>query len=84
MTYDKDDIHKLAIKAGFHWEYALDEAEEIAALVSIVRAEALEEAAKVCESKEIPFDIDLWRNSTKREMTAHTAIALAAAIRGMK
>ena len=49
-----------------------------------VRAEALEEAAKVCESKEIPFDIELWHNSTKKEMTAHTAIALAAAIRRLK
>ena len=48
-----------------------------------IRAEALEEAAKVCESKEIPFDIELWHNSTKKEMTAHTAVALAAAIRGL-
>jgi hypothetical protein len=49
VTYNKDEIHKLAIKAGFHWEYALDEANEIAALVSIVRAEALEEAAEWCD-----------------------------------
>ena len=52
--------------------------------IETCRAKALEEAAKVCESKEIPFDIELWHNSTKKEMTAHTAVALAAAIRRLK
>ena len=58
--------------------------DRLEAFAALVRAEALEEAAKVCETKEIPFDIELWCNSTKKEMTAYTAIALAAAIRGMK
>ena len=45
------------------------------------RAEEREACAKVCEEAEIPFDIDVWMNSTKKEMTAATANALAAAIR---
>lgn len=40
-----------------------------------------ERAAKVCESSEIPIDIDVWCNSTKKEMTALTALGLAEAIR---
>lgn len=47
------------------------------------RAEALEEAARLCETKEIPFSIHLWAESTKGEMTAHTAIALANEIRAL-
>ena len=53
-----------------------------AAIVSAhAQAEEREACAKVCEETELPFDIDLWRNSTKKEMTAHTAHGLAAAIR---
>lgn len=45
------------------------------------RAEEREACAKECEEAEIPFGIDVWMNSTKKEMTAATANALAAAIR---
>ena len=44
----------------------------------------IERCAEVCMRKEIPFDIDIWLNSTKKEMTARTAFALAAAIRELK
>jgi hypothetical protein len=40
-----------------------------------------EEAAVVAETAEIPFPIDTWIESTKKEMTAHTARAIAAFIR---
>ena len=40
-----------------------------------------EACAKVCEQSEIPIPIDVWHGSTKKEMTAYTALALAAAIR---
>lgn len=44
----------------------------------------MEECAKVCEKTELAFDIDLWCDSTKKEMTAHTARGLAEAIRSRK
>jgi hypothetical protein len=31
----------------------------------------------ICEESSIPFDIEIWLNSTKKEMTALTALALA-------
>ena len=53
--------------------------------VQEIQREAAEEereaCAKLCEEAEIPFDIDVWLRSTKKEMTAATALALAAAIR---
>lgn len=48
------------------------------------RNAVLEEAAKVCETAEIPFDVEVWRTTTKQGMTGKTALALAAAIRALK
>lgn len=42
-----------------------------------------EACAKVCEETELAFDIDIWCESTKKEMTAHTANGLADAIRAI-
>ncbi|MDD2341556.1 MAG: hypothetical protein PHV54_01525 [Tolumonas sp.] len=50
---------------------------------SLVKAER-ERCARICEQSEIPFDLELWRLSTKKEMTAHTARALADLIRTNK
>lgn len=36
----------------------------------------VKECVSICENTEIPFDIEVWRDSTKKEMTALTAIAL--------
>jgi ferritin-like protein len=36
----------------------------------------VKECVSICENSEIPFDIEVWRDSTKKEMTALTAIAL--------
>ncbi len=44
-------------------------------------ADEREACAKVCEQSEIPIPIDVWHGSTKKEMTEHTALALAKAIR---
>jgi hypothetical protein len=51
--------------------------------IARIRAEALEEAARVAEEGLFPFDVDVWLTSTKKEMTAHTARAIAAAIRAL-
>lgn len=40
-----------------------------------------EACEKVCEETELAFDIAVWCDSTKKEMTVHTANGLAAAIR---
>jgi hypothetical protein len=52
----------------------------IAALVRAVRAEERERCAKVAEAP-YPFDISVWRESTKQEMTGKMARSIAAAIR---
>lgn len=36
----------------------------------------VKECVSICENSEIPFDIEVWRDSTKKEMTALTSIAL--------
>lgn len=61
-------------------QYVTNDASRAAVVADAVKAER-EACAKVCEESEIPFDIDLWCDSTKKEMTAHTANALAAMIR---
>jgi hypothetical protein len=35
------------------------------------------ECVNICKESTIPFDIEIWLNSTKKEMTALTALALA-------
>ena len=40
-----------------------------------------EACAKVCEQSEIPIPIDVWLGSTKKEISKHTALALANYIR---
>lgn len=45
------------------------------------REEERERCAKIAEEESFPFDIDVWLGSTKKEMTAHVARAIAAAIR---
>ena len=58
---------------------------ELERLVELARADAIaderEACAKVCEQSEIPIPIDVWHGSTKKEMTEHTALTLAKAIR---
>ncbi len=58
--------------------------EDVEALVlaklQAAQADAYERAAKVCETAEVPIDIDVWMG-TKKALTAATAIGLATAIR---
>ena len=80
-------IKELALQAGINSpdgfkltvnHMATFRLEKFAALVAAQEREA---CAKVCEQSEIPMPIDVWHGSTKKEMTAYTALALAAAIR---
>ena len=48
------------------------------------RGIALEEAASICETAPISFGIEVWRSSTKKDMTVHMATAIANAIRALK
>ena len=41
----------------------------------------VEECVSICECSVIMFDISTWKNSTKKEMTALTALALAEKIK---
>jgi hypothetical protein len=45
---------------------------------------ALEEAATLCETAEIPFDISVWQSTSKQGMSGKTALALAERIRALK
>jgi hypothetical protein len=52
-----------------------DEPDNIESLEIFVEL-IVKECVSICENSEIPFDIEVWRDSTKKEMTALTAIAL--------
>ncbi len=84
---NRDDVIRMAreaglLRAGDGWtEPHRWGATEVKRFAALVAAHEREECAKVCEQAEIPFDIAIWHDSTKKEMTAHTANALAAAIR---
>ena len=41
----------------------------------------VKECIDICENSSIPFDISVWLNSTKKEMTALTALALSGLIK---
>ena len=41
----------------------------------------VEQAALICEQSEIPFNIEVWLDSTKKDISSLTAKALAALIR---
>lgn len=74
-----------AINADEEVLYTKVYVEKLAALAYAAGAAAVKErCAKVCETAEIPFDISVWHESTKKEMTAHTTNALASAIRAME
>ncbi len=88
------DVIKMAREAGAHQlmrlegeyvdHFQLTGNDAIRAFAAIIRADMKERCAKVCETAEIPFDISVWHESTKKEMTAHTTNALASAIRAME
>jgi hypothetical protein len=61
----------------------LNSVENLEAFYRAAQAEAFEQAAVVCETAEIPIDIDVWMG-TKKALTAATAIGLAKAIRALK
>lgn len=54
---------------------------EVARLVAEAVEKEREGCARVAEEGLFLFDIDVWLESTKKEMTEHTGHAIAAAIR---
>ena len=54
---------------------------DLEVFAKLVADKEREACAKVCEQSEILIDINVWHGSTKKEMTQHTALALAKAIR---
>jgi hypothetical protein len=58
-------------------------AERDKAIAALAEAErkGMERAAEICETTSVMFDITVWLESTKKEMTTKTALALAATIR---
>jgi hypothetical protein len=68
QVYGECDWHKSAL---LHLE----------AFANLVAAKEREACAEVCEQSEILIEIDIWQASTKKEMTQHTALALAKASR---
>ena len=75
MTMFNKTLEALAAKAT---EYVNSQPRHMASsLWEIKFAELIvKECVSICENSEIPFDIEVWRDSTKKEMTALTAIAL--------
>ena len=51
--------------------------EHFATLISLVERE---KCARICETAEVPLDISVWMG-TKKDLTAATALGLAAIIR---
>ena len=81
----RDEIIEMARQAGFSLEWQgygySCLSEDIINFAKLVAAKERESCANVCETAEILIDIDVWHGSTKKEMTEHTALALAKAIR---
>ena len=65
-----------------HWSMLSTPKEDVASIWRAAQADAFERAAKVCETAEVPIDIDVWMG-TKKALTAATAIGLADAIRAL-
>jgi hypothetical protein len=53
---------------------------DVQRFAELVRADEREACAEVCETAEVPIDIDVWQG-TKKALSAATALGLAAAIR---
>ena len=54
-----------------------------ATAIAQARVQALEEAAKVCESTVWSADIDVWRDMTKKDVSVKSMLACADAIRAL-
>ena len=51
--------------------------------IAQARVQALEEAARVCESTVWSADIDVWRDMTKKDVSVKSMLACADAIRAL-
>lgn len=86
----REEVIRLAKEAGAYWEHGdfnmpcairFDRESDLERFAELVAAAEREACAVVCEQSEIPFDIQVWMDSTKKQMTALVAMALATAIR---
>jgi len=78
---NSEEIIEMARQVGIIFHGLGNTPEELEAFAKLVAAKEREACAKVCEQSEILIDINVWHGSTKKEMTQHTALALANAIR---
>lgn len=89
----REDIIRMAQEAGFEVHerkqqarvgidalLGVDSTEKLQRFAALVAAAEREACATVCETAEVPIDIDVWMG-TKKALTAATAIGLATAIR---
>jgi hypothetical protein len=70
MNENIKQIYKNVTGKSWSYDFDGDMAEEFALAI-------IDECLEICENSCIFFDIDEWRESTKKEMTALTAKALA-------
>jgi hypothetical protein len=49
-----------------------------------MRAKTIDECEAIARQGSFPFDINVWIDATKREMTVHVALAIADAIAALK
>jgi len=77
----QDEIIEMARQAGFTSGEIAWHDNMFETFAKLVATKEREACAKVCEQSEILIDINVWHGSTKKEMTQHTALALANAIR---
>lgn len=88
MTITQQEIIEMAIDAGFTVSkfdgqiggFDVDLFELARAIYNCGVRDEREAAAKVCETAEVPIDIEIWMG-TKKSLSAATAAGLAAAIR---
>lgn len=83
VNYDRFEPRKFANLVAKHTLMNIDPSKFISCqeVMEAARLAEREACAKVCEQSEIPIPIDVWHGGTKKEMTKHTALALANAIR---
>lgn len=78
-----EDLERFANLVAKHTLMNIDPSKFISCqeVMEAARMAEREACAKVCEQSEIPIPIDVWLGSTKKEISKHTALALANYIR---
>ena len=75
-------IEELAEEAGWKFAYPVTGKKSGYDITIEKFAELIaKECATICETASVPIDIEIWENSTKKEMTAVMALELAKLIK---